>query len=144
MRVHAFAITIAALLLAGAATAATIDIHMKNKGTDGAMVFEPGFVVAQPGDTINFISDDKGHNVETIAGMLPDGAEALKSKASEAYSVTLTTEGLYGIKCTPHFGLGMVGLIQVGAATNYDAAVAVVQKGKAKTRLDADFALVTR
>ena len=144
MRAFAIVSTLAVLLMGSAASAATIDIHMMNKGTDGAMVFEPGYVLAQPGDTINFISDDKGHNVETIVGMLPDGAEPLKSKLSEAYSVTLTVEGLYGIKCTPHLYMGMVALIQVGAASNYDAALAVVQKGKAKTRMDADFVLVTR
>ena len=144
MRITAIVTSLAAMLLASAATAATFDIHMRNKGTEGAMVFEPGFVFAQPGDTINFVPDDKAHDVETIAGMLPEGAEPMKSKPSDAYSVTLTVEGLYGIKCTPHFPMGMVALIQVGAASNYDAAMAVVLKGKAKTRMDADFALVTR
>lgn len=136
--------TLVSLLLTGVASAASFDIHMKNKGADGAMVFEPAFVAAAVGDTINFISDDKGHNVETIKGMLPDGAEPLKSKMSEDFSVTLTVEGLYGIKCTPHYALGMVGLIQVGKPVNLDAASAVEQKGKAKTRFEPLFAAVVK
>ncbi|MEO8243102.1 MAG: pseudoazurin [bacterium] len=144
MKSKLFIILCAGLLVAQASAAATIDIHMKNKGTDGAMVFEPGFVLAQPGDTIHFIADDKGHDVASITGMLPEGAEPLKGEMSKDLSVVLTVEGLYGIKCSPHFGLGMVGLIQVGAAANYDTAVAVVQKGKAKVRFDADFAQVTK
>ena len=144
MRNLAFVAGLTVLLLGSAALADTIDVHMKNKSAEGMMVFEPGFVRAQPGDTINFISVDKGHNVETIVGMLPDGAEPMKSKLSENFSVVLTVEGLYGIKCTPHYGMGMVALIEVGSAGNYDAAAAVTQKGKAKARLETYFAMVVR
>lgn len=131
-------------LMATLAHAADFEVKMLNKGSAGAMVFEPEFTAIQPGDTVNFVSVDKGHNVETIAGMLPDGAEPMKSAMSKDYSVTFTTEGLYGIKCTPHFGMGMVGMIQVGAATNLDAAKAVPQKGKSATRFDEMFAQVVQ
>jgi pseudoazurin len=123
-----------ALVLATAAQAATFEIKMLNKGEDGAMVFEPAYVNAAVGDTVTFLPTDKGHNVETIKGMIPDGVEPFKSAMSKEFTVTLDTEGLYGIKCTPHYGMGMVGLIQVGAATNLEAATAVPQKGKAKKR----------
>ena len=53
---------------------------------------------------------DKSHNAETIKGMIPEGAEAFKSKMNEEFSVTLDKEGVYGIKCTPHYGMGMVAL----------------------------------
>lgn len=143
MFVRHFAIGLA-LLLSGAANAATIDIHLKNKGAEGTMVFEPAFVVAAPGDTINFIPDDKGHDVISIDGMLPAGAEPIKGEMGMDLSVVLTAEGLYGVKCTPHYGMGMVALIQVGAATNLEAAQAVTQKGKAKARFEALFAQVAR
>ncbi len=122
------------LLMAGVASAETIEVQMLNKGDAGAMVFEPAFVAANPGDTITFLSIDKGHNAETIKGMIPDGAEKFKSKLGDDFSVTLTEEGLYGIKCTPHYALGMVALIQVGDAINLDDAAEVKQKGKAKKR----------
>jgi pseudoazurin len=136
--------TAAALMLATSAYAETIEIKMLNKGADGAMVFEPAFVKAAVGDTINFVSPDKGHNAESIEGMLPEGVEPFKSKMSEDFTLTLTAEGVYGVKCTPHYAMGMVALIQVGAPVNLDAAAAVVQKGKAKARFEPLFAQVAK
>ena len=133
---------VAAVLLATSAYAETFEVKMLNKGTEGAMVFEPAFIKAAVGDTINFVSADKGHNAESIAGMLPDGVEPFKSKMSEDFALTLTADGVYGIKCTPHYAMGMVALIQVGAPVNLDAAATVVQKGKAKTRLEPLFAQI--
>ena len=97
-----------ALFLTGAAGAAEFEVKMLNKG-------------------------EKGHNVETIKGMLPDGAETFKSKLNAEFTVTLTQEGVYGVKCTPHYAMGMVALIRVGEPDNVEAAQAVKQTGKAKT-----------
>lgn len=133
---------LASLMLSGPSAAATFEVKMLNKGADGIMVFEPGFTAIAPGDTVVFQPTDQGHNVETIKGMLPEGAEAFKSKMGEEVSVTFTEEGLYGIKCTPHAGMGMVGLIAVGAPVNLEAARAVPQKGKAKKRFDDLFARI--
>tara|TARA_R110002020_G_scaffold16823_1_gene59307 strand:+ start:3789 stop:4232 length:444 start_codon:yes stop_codon:yes gene_type:complete len=122
----------AAVMVTGAAQAADIEVHMLNKGAKGAMVFEPDLIVAAPGDTIRFIPTDKGHNVETIAGMLPDGAEPFKSKYNKEFTVTLDAEGVYGVKCSPHYAMGMVALIRVGDPANAADARAVKQSGKAK------------
>lgn len=134
--------SLASLVLATAAHAENFDVKMLNKGVDGAMVFEPAYVKAAVGDTITFLSTDKGHNAEGIEGMLPEGVEAFKSGMGEDYVLTLTAEGLYGVKCTPHYSMGMVALIQAGAPVNLDAAVAVTQKGKAKTRFEPLFGQV--
>lgn len=136
--------SLAVIFMASGAFAETFQVKLLNKGADGAMVFEPAFVKAAVGDTINFTSTDKGHNVESIKGMLPDAVEPFKSKMGDEFSLTVTAEGIYGIKCTPHYGMGMVGLIQVGAAVNLDAAAAVPHKGKAKTRFEPLFAQVTQ
>ena len=122
-----------AAAFAGQAGAAEIEVMMLNKGEKGTMVFEPDFVSAAPGDTIRFVPTDKGHNVETIKGMIPVGAEAFKSKFNETFEVTLATEGVYGVKCTPHYAMGMVALIEVGDPVNVEDAKAVKQTGKAKT-----------
>lgn len=61
------------LALTGVAQAAKVEIHMLNKGADGAMVFEPAFVKVAPGDTVKFIPTDKSHDVESIKDMLPAG-----------------------------------------------------------------------
>ena len=116
----------AALMAPGVAGAAEYQIQMLNKGPDGtAMVFSPNYLHVQPGDTVEFVPTDKGHDAETIKGMIPDGAKPFKSKFSKPYSVTLNDEGVYGIRCTPHFAMGMVALIVVGDPVNEDAAKAV-------------------
>ena len=123
----------AALLIAGGAQAADHEIQMLNKGEKGAMVFQPNFVQAAPGDTITFVPTDKGHDAESIKGMIPDGAEPFKGKISEKITVTLNAEGVYGVKCTPHYGMGMVALIVVGKPVNLEQAKNVKNPGKAKT-----------
>lgn len=122
----------AAVAFAGAAGAAEFEVKMLNKGEKGTMVFEPDLIIAAPGDTVRFVPTDKGHNVETIKGMIPEGAESFKSKFNEEFTVTLDAEGVYGVKCTPHYAMGMVALIRVGEAGNLEEAQAVKQTGKAK------------
>ena len=116
------------------ALAETIEVKMLNRGEEGSMVFEPAYVAAQPGDIIHFVATDRGHNAESIKGMLPEGVEKFKSKLGADFEFLVEAEGLYGIKCTPHYALGMVALIQVGEAVNLDAANGVKQKGKAAKR----------
>jgi pseudoazurin len=122
-----------AVAFAGAAGAAEIEVKMLNKGEKGSMVFEPDFISAAPGDTIRFVPTDKGHNVETIKGMIPEGAETFKSKFNETFEVKLDKEGVYGVKCTPHYAMGMVALIEIGTPVNLEEAKAVKHAGKAKT-----------
>jgi len=129
------------LALALPAAAADFEVHMLNKGAEGTMVFEPAFVKVAPGDTVTFIPTDKGHNVETIKDMIPDGAEAFKSKMNETYKVTFDKPGAYGVKCSPHVGMGMVGVVVVGdAPANLDAVKTGKLPKKARERLDAAIA----
>ncbi|ERI12290.1 pseudoazurin [Ochrobactrum sp. EGD-AQ16] len=100
--------------LAAPALAENIEVHMLNKGAEGAMVFEPAYINANPGDTITFVPVDKGHNVESIKDMIPEGAEKFKSKINENYVLTVTEPGAYLVKCTPHYAMGMIALIAVG------------------------------
>lgn len=140
-------LTAAALvLLAGAAAAETHTVQMLNRGEDGAMVFEPSFVQAQPGDTITFVPTDNGHNAATLEDLVPAGAEPFEGGMGDEVSITVTEEGLYGVQCTPHKMMGMVALIQVGAPTNLDAAQAVAEglRSKAKERYEAALAQVVQ
>jgi pseudoazurin len=123
-------------VLAVPATAAEFSVLMLNKGEKGGMVYQPDYIKAAPGDTIRFVPTDKGHNVESIKGMLPEGVADFKSKMNEEYVLTVEKEGVYGVKCTPHYGMGMVALIEVGNAANMEAAKAVKQTGKAKERFE--------
>jgi pseudoazurin len=132
MRLSLFTAAIGLLALASGATAGEHVVQMLNKGQKGAMVFEPSFIQALPGDTVKFVPTDKSHNAEAIKGMIPDGAEAFKGKINQEVTVTLAQEGVYGVKCAPHYGMGMVALVVVGKPVNAEAAKALKQSGKAK------------
>ena len=112
--------------------AAEHEIKMLNKCPEGPRNwFEPAVVYAQPGDTIHFVAADKGHN--SAALVVPDGAEEWKGKLRQDISVTLDKPGLYAYKCTPHFGLGMVGLVAVGdPSINFEAVKSARYPGKAR------------
>ena len=130
----------ATAMSAGLANAEEFEVQMLNKGEKGGMVFQPDLVRAAPGDTIKFMPTDKGHNAESIKGMLPDGVERFKSKINKEFVLRVEKDGLYGIKCSPHYGLGMVALIAVGEPVNEEAARAVKQSGKSKARFEDIFA----
>ncbi|WP_099824482.1 pseudoazurin [Oceaniglobus indicus] len=113
-------------------SAETIEVQMLNKGETGTMVFEPNFVSAQVGDTVVFRATDRGHNAETIKGMVPEGQEEFVGKINEEVEVELTAEGVIGVKCKPHQGMGMVMAIQVGDAPMPDGFLDAKLPGKAK------------
>lgn len=93
-------------------------VQMLNKSkakSDEVMVFEPDFIRAKIGDTIRFVPADRNHNAEAIAEIWPEGAEPLKGKLSEEAVLTVAKDGVYGVKCLPHYGLGMVAMVVAGA-----------------------------
>ena len=103
-----------ALVAALPVAADEIPVKMLNSGPGGMMVFDPACVRLKPGDSIKFLPTDKGHNVETIKGMAPDGADYVKSTVGQEAVVTFEREGVYGFKCSPHYLMGMVALVVVG------------------------------
>ena len=130
------------MIHSGQPAAAEIRVQMLNKGTQGAMAFEPAQAKLKPGDTVRFIPTDKGHNVETIKEMLPPGAEIVKSPLSQEIVVKFSKPGVYGFRCSPHWGFGMAFVAKVGAAPNLVDAEAAVAKTPpmAKKRLTQSFA----
>ncbi|MEM6661431.1 MAG: pseudoazurin [Pseudomonadota bacterium] len=113
-------------------------VQMYNKDPDDKkrrMIYKPIITVVDAGTEIVFEPTDKGHNTESIKDMIPEGAEAWKSKINKEFKLTLDAPGFYGYKCTPHFSTGMVGLIVVkgdGMMANLEAAQKVKLRGKAK------------
>lgn len=137
-RMTAFTAAVALSAITWSGTfAAEHEVRMLNKGPEGQpMQFDPAFLRIEPGDSVKFVATDKGHNSESILEMIPEGAETWKGKINEEITVTYDVEGIYGYKCMPHFGLGMVGIIQVGDNTdNLDSAETAKLPGKAKTRM---------
>lgn len=110
---------LASVLAAGApASAKEYRVAMLDRGPEGAMVFSPAFVKVAPGDTVRFVPRDTGHNAESVPQLTPKGAAAFKGGINQELVVRFSLPGLYGYKCFPHFGMGMVGLVQVGTPTD--------------------------
>jgi pseudoazurin len=127
-----------AAIPASAEAAATFEVHMKNSGGAGPMVFEPMLTRVAAGDTVKFIPTDRGHNAETITDILPEGAEPFEGKIGQEIDVTFTVPGVYGIKCLPHFAMGMVALVVVGdPEVNLEGAKTARLPARARERIDA-------
>lgn len=122
-----------AMAVASPGLAKDIQVKMLNKGNGRTMVFSPEIVKVAPGDTVTFVSVDPGHNAESIASMIPAGAAPFKGKMNQGFTVKFSKPGVYGYKCLPHYGMGMVGAVIVGSgAPNAAQAKAVSHPGKAK------------
>ena len=122
----------------GSANAGARTIEMLNKDEAGnKMVYSEELARIEVGETITWVPTSKGHNVEWIAG--PDGAELpKKSKNSKEVSMTFEVPGIYYYWCTPHKGMGMIGLVVVGGDTsNKDAIAKAKALGKSKKKLKA-------
>lgn len=141
MNVWKVALAASSLVLLGSAPGPKQwQVNMLTKGPDGQlMVFSPARLLIKPGDSVKFVATDKGHNAESIAGMAPSGAAGFKGAINQEIEVRFSQAGLYGYKCTPHLGLGMVGVIEVGGSANRAALQAEAAKlpGLAKKRMAA-------
>jgi pseudoazurin len=126
-------IALACALPALSARAADFEMNTLNMSPRGMFQFEPAMLKISPGDSVHFVAKDKGHNVQSIAGMIPDGAEPFKGEMNKDVTVTFTKPGVYGVECAPHYAMGMVALIIVGDPSgNLEKAQEVTQPGKAK------------
>ncbi|GJE60872.1 pseudoazurin [Methylobacterium trifolii] len=130
-------------LTASGTGAAEVAVKTLNSGPGGAMVFDPAFVKIAPGDSVKFVPADKGHNAELIKGMAPEGAPTFKTVVGKEEVVTFDKPGVYGVKCSPHYLMGMVALVVVGDKPgNLDAAKAVEHGKLAKKRFEPLFAQI--
>ena len=124
----------AAMLMSAPALAADMTIEMLNKDADGnKMVYSEEIARVDVGDTITWVPTTKGHNVEMIAS--PNDMK-FKSKNGKEAKITFEDPGLYLYWCTPHKGMGMIGLVVVGGDTsNADTVAKAKVKGKSKKKL---------
>ena len=127
--------TVAAMMLTSIpALAAEVTIEMLNKDADGnKMVYSQEIARVDVGDTITWVPTTKGHNVEMIAS--PNRMK-LKSKNGKKIQVTFKEPGIYYYWCTPHKGMGMIGLVVVGGdMSNKDEIAKAKAMGKSKKKL---------
>ena len=134
-------IVAAALFLStAAADAKTVTVKMLNKDpeTKERMVYAPHVIRVAMGDTVTWEATSKGHNVEFIRGAIPEGVARFKSKINKTVSYKFSVPGVYAYKCTPHYGMGMVGMIVVGEdLTNLGTVSKKRYPGRAKKRMKA-------
>lgn len=124
------------ILLTNVAYAKTVEVEMLNKDSAGRkMVYSQDIVAIDAGDTITWVPTDKGHNVEIVAA--PEGFDIpKKSKNGKEVTIEFTVPGIYYYWCTPHKGMGMIGLVVVGGDTsNKDDIAKAKAMGKSKKKL---------
>jgi len=123
-----------ALGISSQALAADVTIEMLNKDADGnKMVYSEEIVRIGIGDTVTWVPTDKGHNVEMVSS--PNDMK-FKSKNNKEVSLTFERAGIYYYWCTPHKGMGMIGIVLVGEDTsNFDQVSKAKALGKSKKKL---------
>ena len=94
--------------------AADHTVEMLSSSNGEMMVFKPAVLKIAPGDSVTWKATNPGHNTASIAEMTPDISLEWNGKINEELKITFTKEGVYGYKCTPHYILGMIGIIAVG------------------------------
>ena len=124
----------AAMFMSTPAFAADLTIEMLNKDAHGnKMVYSEEIASIEVGDTVTWVPTDKGHNVEMISS--PNDLK-FKSKNNKEAKITFEVPGLYLYWCTPHKGMGMIGLVVVGGDTsNADTVAKAKVSGKSKKKL---------
>ena len=138
MKSKIFLITFFLLFSSNFVIAADQTVEMLNKLNKESMVFEPKIVRVNVGDTVLWKATDKGHNVEFIKKGVPEGVDKFKSKYNKDTEYKFTIPGIYAYWCTPHKGMGMIGLVVVGGDTsNKDAISKAKALGKSKKKLKA-------
>ena len=111
-------------------------VEMLNKDADGnKMVYSQEIVEIGVGQIVKWIPTSKGHNVEIVAA--PEGFEIpKKSKNSKEVEIQFDIPGIYYYWCTPHKGMGMIGLVVVeGDISNIDDIADAKAMGKSKKKL---------
>ena len=111
-------------------------VEMLNKDADGnKMVYSQEIVEIGVGQIVKWIRTSKGHNVEIVAA--PEGFEIpKKSKNSKEVEIQFDIPGIYYYLCTPHKGMGMIGLVVVeGDISNIDDIADAKAMGKSKKKL---------
>jgi len=122
----------------------TIQMLNKDTGSKERNIYSPALVKIEPGDTVKWVATDRGHNVEFVRGAFPEGVKPFRSALGKDVSYTFSTPGVYVFKCTPHYGLGMVGIIIVGETPdNLSEIAAKKYPGRADKRIDALLAPLT-
>lgn len=118
-----------------------VETLSRDKATNTSNVFKPTLVRVNKGDTVKWVATQSGHNVTFLQGAIPAGVPLFISPFSKDATFKFEKPGIYLYKCTPHFGMGMVGIVVVGNdKSNLAAVKATYVPPMAKKRLAPAFA----
>jgi pseudoazurin len=147
MRILSIAAAALSLFAAQAASAAEVVVEMLNrdKAANISNAYKPGLIKINKGDTVKWVATSPGHNVAFVQGGVPAGVTLFTSTFAKEVKFKFDKPGIYLYKCTPHLGLGMVGLVMVGNdKSNLAAVKAVYVPPLAKKRLEPLFVELSR
>ncbi|PSJ54972.1 pseudoazurin [Mesorhizobium ephedrae] len=130
----------AVLAMSVGAQAETIEVRMLNRGEHGSMAYEPDYVALKPGDWLKFVAANQSHNAASIDGMVPERYAGFKGRINEEIEVRFDQPGFYGIKCSPHYGMGMVMVVRVGEVSMPESFRGFDAPPRARKRFDEIFA----
>ncbi len=85
--------------------------HTIQVGPGGNTIFSPNTINCVVGDTLVFVWESAGHDVESA-----DGTTIPQSSGSPGdpnYTVVMNTPGSFDFQCNPHAGSGMTGTVNV-------------------------------
>lgn len=118
------------------AAADEIVVEMLNSDGEGKkMLFKPDFIKANVGDTVKFVPTQQPHNAQSIPEIWPEGAEQFVGEINKEVTLRIEKPGVYGVKCMPHYGMGMIALIQAGDERPNEAQLeAYKPRGKESTK----------
>jgi pseudoazurin len=132
--VTALFLIVGSALMQGAAAQETV-VKALNRSGGEFFVFAPDVVRIASGGMVNFVAADIGHEVHSVPGMIPEGAEPFELKMNQSAKVVFTVPGIYVIACRPHMAMGMVGLVVVGDSVNLNKIDPNSLPGKGKAKL---------
>lgn len=134
-------------LTASTSSAAEVVVEMlsRDKTANLGNVYKPGLIRVNRGDTVKWKATQSGHNVAFVAGAVPAGVPLFTSPMSKDVNFKFEKPGIYLYKCTPHIGMGMVGIVLVGNdKSNLAAVKATYVPPLAKKRLEPIFVELAR
>ena len=122
------------------ASAATISVDF---GKDpGGQFFHPDFIRILPGDKVRFRQIAAGGLVQSIRGMLPQGASQFAASVDRDLEIQFEHDGVYGVQYANAYQAGGVVLVVVGKPVNELAAKAVQNPPLAQARFDKLFSIL--
>ena len=93
--------------------------------------FDPAYLNIQPGDTVKFVPIGKSKSVSAASVLVPAGAFNWSSIPGKTLAAKLSREGVYIYQSNKHVTKGMVGIVQVGDASNLEQVKKVKFPGQA-------------